>query len=595
MSVIMELLTLQPAKTPWSFLWTIIKPYKWGYLLIVQAPLFTSLYFFCHNYALKLLVDIFSKEPSFTHSNLIFPILLFLGAQIGMSLLSRLSEITQARIEPAIRKKLWGAVYNYVQHHSHQFFKNTSGGLVLSKIRGVVEGYDVLVASTTKLIARQLTVVCVSILSLAIIEWKVFLFVVGWCGLFLFFTLPLSLKMNQFSSQLAESKHKLMGHMADNLMNIFSLFYFSKHQFELNRLNHFLTQHYVPAQKALYHHDLKFNLRCNLLYWLMLVSIFLLMIYFRERNLITNGDFIFVMTTTLAISYDLTGLMSQLSVYIKQIADFKSAFEILKSPHEQIDNEKAKPKPILKGSIEFRNVTFAYEKNAAILDNLSFIIDSGEKIGIVGPSGAGKSTLISLLLKSVNPTHGEIFIDEASLENITQASVCEQVAYIPQEVHLFNRSLAENIGYANEHATQEAIEHAAKLAHLHDYILSLPNQYQTIVGERGLKLSGGQRQRIALARAFLKKAPIMIFDEATASLDLASEFFIQKALEEEALKTKATVIVIAHRLSTIKNMDKILVIKDGRLLEQGSFQALRFQKHSYFNTLWQHQTKEEMR
>ena len=260
----------------------------------------------------------------------------------------------------------------------------------------------------------------------------------------------------------------------------------------------------------------------------------------------------------------------------------------------------------MKNFIHFKNVDFAYENTNKVFDGLDLQIAKGQKVGIVGHSGAGKSTLINLLLKNFAITNykywdtpsgevrennegGDILINNQSIYDVTSDSLRSQISLIPQDIMLFHRSIGENIGYAKENATQVEIENSAKAANIHDFIESLPEKYNTLVGERGVKLSGGQRQRIAIARAILKNAPILILDEATSSLDSQTEQEIQKSINTMLEQNNATVIAIAHRLSTIKHLDRIIVIEGGQIVEDGSFQDLLAKDGGRFKAMWDSQ------
>jgi ATP-binding cassette subfamily B protein len=241
--------------------------------------------------------------------------------------------------------------------------------------------------------------------------------------------------------------------------------------------------------------------------------------------------------------------------------------EILLEDIEITDKPGAKPLKVRDGAIDFNNVTFDYHDESTkqtVFEQLDLHIVPGEKIGLVGPSGGGKSTLTRLLLRFEDINEGVISIDGQDIAAVTQASLRQNISYVPQEPLLFHRSVRENIAYGNADISLKKIEAAAKLAHAHEFIVKLKDGYDTVVGERGVKLSGGQRQRIAIARAILKDAPLLILDEATSALDSESEVLIQDALWK--LMQDRTAIVIAHRLSTIQKMDRILVLEDGRIV-----------------------------
>ena len=227
------------------------------------------------------------------------------------------------------------------------------------------------------------------------------------------------------------------------------------------------------------------------------------------------------------------------------------------------------------------------EQKKPIFEDFSLHINPGERIGLVGSSGSGKTTLTKLLLRFADVSAGDITIDNQSISNITQSSLRDSVAYVPQETTLFHRSIAENIAYGKEDATIEQIKKAAKLANAHEFIMSMPEGYDTPAGERGVKLSGGQRQRIAIARAILKDAPILVMDEATSALDSESETLIQEAMQE--LMKGRTTLVIAHRLSTIAALDRIVVLKNGKIVEQGTHEKL-LKNSGEYSKLWNKQS-----
>ena len=261
----------------------------------------------------------------------------------------------------------------------------------------------------------------------------------------------------------------------------------------------------------------------------------------------------------------------------------------------------------MKDFIYFKNIDFSYTKTNKVFAGLHLQIAKWQKIGIVGHSGAGKSTLVNLLLKnfaitnykywdrSANDSHhaghegGDILINNQSIYDVSSDSLRARISLIPQDIMLFHRSILENIAYAKPNATQEEIIHAAIAANIHEFITTLPEKYDTMVGERGIKLSGGQRQRIAIARAILKSAPILILDEATSSIDSQTEQEVQKSINSILDIQNTTVIAIAHRLSTIKHMDRILVIENGNIVEDGSFQELVIKDGGKFKEMWETQ------
>lgn len=265
------------------------------------------------------------------------------------------------------------------------------------------------------------------------------------------------------------------------------------------------------------------------------------------------------------------------------MANIENMFALLDLSSGVEDIAGAPELVITQGAISFNDVSFHYREDRAIIKNLSFTIQAGEKVAIVGASGAGKSTLVKLLFRFYDPNAGSIFIDGQDLSRVSQQSLRNAIGIVPQDTVLFNQSIFENIRYGNPQAADEEVLQAIRLAHLDGFIAQLPQGSDTLVGERGLKLSGGEKQRVAIARTILKRPPILVFDEATSSLDSKSERSILSALQE--ISQGHTSMVIAHRLSTVIDSDRIVVLDRGSMVEQGSHRQLLACKGHYFE-LW---------
>lgn len=306
-----------------------------------------------------------------------------------------------------------------------------------------------------------------------------------------------------------------------------------------------------------------------------------------DPNLLGVGIFSFSFTILLTNRlFEVSSLVRGLEA---AITDSASVVNILDDKPTIVDKQHAKRLKVTRGAIEFNNVDFSYEDqaNQQLFSNLNVRVKPGEKIGLVGRSGGGKTTITSLLLRFNDINGGEVLIDGQNIADVTQKSLRRSIGYVPQEPLLFHRTLAENIAYGRDGIDKKEIEAAAKLAHAHEFIKDLPDGYDTLVGERGVKLSGGQRQRVAIARAMLKNAPILLLDEATSALDSESEVLIQDALWK--LMDGKTAIVIAHRLSTIQKMDRIIVLDKGKIIEEGTHKEL-IRKDGKYAELWSHQS-----
>ncbi len=292
------------------------------------------------------------------------------------------------------------------------------------------------------------------------------------------------------------------------------------------------------------------------------------------------GDVTWVLTTYFVVHGYLREIGQQISVLQRSVNDMHELVALHAELPSVRDRPAAPPILIERGGIVFDRVGFRYDAaSAPLFDGLSLRIASGERVGLVGRSGSGKTTFVKLIQRLYDVTDGRILVDGHDIADVAQDSLRAQIAIVQQDPILFHRSLAENIAYGRPGATQDAIEHAARLANAHDFIARQPRGYATLVGERGVKLSGGERQRVALARAFLADAPILILDEATSSLDSESEHLIQEAMLR--LLDGRTAIVIAHRLSTVRAMDRILVFDHGRIVEEGTHAGLLAQQGIY--------------
>lgn len=386
-----------------------------------------------------------------------------------------------------------------------------------------------------------------------------------------------------------EARRKLHGYFADLIINNQAVKTFAQEDYEKRahgKLNQYFTERRI--------HDWHLvttdgNNRIALVLFVQIIFVLLLIQQVTNNpELISTGIFAFAFTITLS------NRMFEIGSFVRgledSITDAYPMIQVLDEKPEIVDVPGAHDLRVQDGSIEFRDVVFGYQdqrQSSNLFDGLNVLIKPGEKIGLVGHSGGGKTTITKLLLRFNDIQGGTIEIDGQDIAKVTQQSLRRAIAYVPQEPMLFHRSLADNITYGNTKATKKEIEAAAKMAHAHKFIKDLPDGYDTLVGERGVKLSGGQRQRVAIARAMLKNAPILVLDEATSALDSESEVLIQDALWK--LMEGRTAIVIAHRLSTIQKMDRIIVMENGKIVEQGSHKELIGKKGTYAE-LWNHQS-----
>ena len=394
-------------------------------------------------------------------------------------------------------------------------------------------------------------------------------------------------RISHLSEEHAEAENKQTGQLADSVSNILSVKSYGREAHERHRYANFNRATYnagISMMNATMKRELAFDF--------VNISIIIALVAFMMFGNTTFG--LSISTLILCVNYSMS-IMSELwnvnNIFKHINRVFGDAHEmtiILDTKDDVVDVPGAKELKVKKGEIDFENIRFQHaDAKAPIFDNFSLKIKPGERVGLVGVSGSGKTTLTKLLLRFADVSEGEILIDGQNVSKVQQVSLRENIAYVPQETTLFHRSIAENIAYGKPDASPEEIVRAAKLANADEFIKDLPNGYDTLVGERGIKLSGGQRQRVAIARAILKDAPILVLDEATSALDSESEALIQDALEK--LMKGRTSIVVAHRLSTIASMDNIVVLEDGKIVEHGSHRAL-IKRGGAYSKLWSRQS-----
>jgi ATP-binding cassette subfamily B protein len=375
----------------------------------------------------------------------------------------------------------------------------------------------------------------------------------------------------------------------DSLLNYETVKYFGNESYELDRYNRTLTHWEDAAVKS------QTSLSALNIGQGAIIAVGVTIIMIMAANAVVSqtmslGDLVLVNAFMIQMFIPLNFLGVVYSQLKHALSDMDRMFQLLEEQPEIIDNADAKELKADHAKVVFEQVSFNYDPARPILHDISFTIEPGQKLAVVGASGAGKSTLGRLLFRFYDVTSGRIMINGQDIREVTQESLRKQIGIVPQDTVLFNDSIYHNIAYANTQASRDQVIQAAKVANIHDFIETLPDGYETIVGERGLKLSGGEKQRVAIARTVLKSPHILIFDEATSSLDSQSEGTILAALGE--LAHNHTTLVIAHRLSTIVDADRILVMKEGRIIEQGTHQELLKLGSAYHN-LWQLQQKEK--
>ena len=385
-------------------------------------------------------------------------------------------------------------------------------------------------------------------------------------------------KMNQFDS---DSNQKAI----DGLLNYETVKYFNAEKYEMDRYNFSRKQYQKAAVKTSI--TLAFlNLGQTIIITTGLMTIMILAMKEVNNGNLTLGSFVGLNAIIIQLSVPLNFLGTVYREIRQALVDLEAMFEIFSQKIEIKDKNNAKKLNITNSDIEFNNVHFSYNPDRLILSNFSLQISKGTQIAIVGKTGSGKSTIARLLFRFYDPQQGDIYIDKQKISDVTLNSLHQNIGVVPQDTVLFNDTILYNLKYGNQNADFDQIQSAAKSACIDDFINSLPNGYNTLVGERGLKLSGGEKQRIGIARTILKDASIMLLDESTSSLDYTTEKKILANLKKD--KKNSTMIVISHRLSAITDVDKIIVLNFGKIIEQGTHLELMNAEGEYFK-LWQNQ------
>lgn len=482
---------------------------------------------------------------------------------------------------------------NVAEHFMHRlydypysFFQNQLTGSLTSKMN---DAFQYLPHMIFQIINPFLFFLLLILIALVLLFSVSPVFAIGmtvWIALFLaitIFTLKKSILLNKNYS---EEKSKIIGLFSDYLSNIIHVKLFSNNLFEQSRLFK-LQKPFVEIAEQGGRYITKIYAFLGLLTSLYAFGFVSMLIFGYQKGIISPGDFALVIMINFNIINTLFQLSHTLRDFVVDWGAVDQAIALLEGhDNMQMDKSDALPLKCTQGQIIFDNVKFHYKGTEPLFENKSVNIKSGQKVGLVGYSGGGKSTFANLILRLYDVTGGAILIDDQDIRDITQDSLHTCIAVIPQDPSLFHRSLMDNIRYGRIDATDVEVIDAAKKAHAHEFIMNLPNAYQALVGERGVKLSGGQRQRIAIARAILKNAPILILDEATSQLDSITESLIQSSLWE--LMQNKTTIIIAHRLSTLLHMDRILVFDQGKIIEDGTHSELLL-KNGLYKHLWEAQ------
>ena len=566
-------------KTAVKFIWSYLKKFKYTLLLAIILIIVSRGLSQTGAYCMAKIFDFAaSSKGSFEywrHLEILLLVFVFLEGvghtiqTFGMWFLSRLI--------PHIRSIVIKDVFEYVNKHSISYFTNEMAGNISNKFNQLQNGMVEFFMQSSNIMFDF----CYLIVNLIILVWMSWYWlpaIVLWSISVIVIGMHFGRQRAAFSKATSTYQSKANAAIVDSIANYAEVKSFSNYRYEKINLFKMLhiwrhTESEEQKQKVLINFYLGMTAIGSLIFF---ISVSFGLLYFHQIEL---TGFFFVLTIFHRLSGIVFGVNWTVNNMSRILGQMDSALETLSVEPEILDSPKATELNIKKATISFDKVCFGYTTGYPIFTDFNLEIKTGEKVGIVGTSGGGKSTLIKLIARYFDVKSGAVRINGIDIKSVTQDSLHKNIAVIPQDVCLFNRSLFENIRYGKTTALKEEVVKAAQKASADKFIDKFPSKYETKVGDRGVILSGGERQRIAIARAILKDAPILIFDEATSSLDSESEKYIQESLKE--LMKNKTVVAIAHRLSTLREMDRIIVLENGKIIEEGTHLSLLRKKGRY--------------
>jgi ATP-binding cassette subfamily B protein len=509
-------------------------------------------------------------------------LILFAALNLGIVLFSRASGAALVMTGPFLRTEIRKSLFSYLQHHSHRYFVSHFAGSLASRIAEVATSCMHALWTITFDFYPLIIKSVVALILLFTASSDLALVLSLWLGVYIYVSFLLAKNCRCYAQDFAAARSLVTGKIVDSVTNVMNAKMFARRKYEEAYLTDYLNEEVSQAKRTFWYME---KLR-----WFQYTAAMVLMVgmvgyalkIWSEGNL-TVGEFSMVAGLAIMLIEAARGLSRSFLEFFEYLGNISDGVGVFVQSHDIVDSEEAVDLRVVKGQIKFTNVTFIYQEGLKVFEQLDVTIPSKQQVGLVGFSGSGKSTFVNLMLRLFEPQGGTILIDGQNILEVTQDSLRESISMIPQDPQLFHRSLMENIRYGRLEASDEEVIDAAKKAHAHDFILQTEKQYDSLVGERGVKLSGGQRQRIAIARAILKNAPILILDEATSALDSVTEKKIQQGLDN--LMKGRTVVVVAHRLSTIAHMDRILVFDEGKVIEDGNHKAL-LQIDGHYALLW---------
>lgn len=580
-------------KTLFPFIWHFLRPHKPVVMIYVLLAVAAGFWGPFNSILIKQIINFLPNMREGDISILILPAsFIVLNFIVFDNVTWRGINYIWAKFVPIIINRVMAETLDYTLSHSNQFYQNNLSGQLSKQIGNLADGIVRLVTFTSANFLRGGSLLLTAFIAAYFVN-SIFCFIlISWFILFAALSILMSKKLVSLSDKQASAESVVIGELVDSLSNHSNIRIFSRKIYEKSRMGPFFYRQQKAYTATYLYSTILSCIQGGLIAIMMTCSCYFL-VYLYSKQLVTIGDFALILGLSMETGHMMWFTMSEVDEFNKAVGRCKQSLISLMIPLEIQDKADAIHLNCKYGQITFNNVKFNYKLSShdastcastePLFENKSIEIKAGQKVGLVGYSGGGKSTFVNLILRLYDITNGAILIDGQDIRDVTQDSLRENIAMIPQDPSLFHRSLMDNIRYGRIDATDEDVIEAAKKAHAHEFIIKLTQGYETLVGERGVKLSGGQRQRIAIARAILKNAPILILDEATSQLDSVTESGIQESLW--SLMQDKTTIVIAHRLSTLLHMDRIMVFDQGKIVEDGTHAEL-LGRGGLYKTLW---------
>jgi len=571
-------------KTFYSFLWK----YKWSFILSQTIGVITVASYSSMPFIYRYMIDNFH---AFTAKSFFVVVGVYGSIRIGGIIFGNLSWLLAEKVINPVQVDAKVKVFSHLQSLDFAFHTTKKSGELISKTKRGDSALGRIDDNINRELVDDLFRFIIAAVAFSLINLKItylFLFFIATIVLISIFLIKKNIKLR---ARYNKEEDNISHIIADNLINYETVKYFVSEKREIFNLVEAFKKWTISAWKLITS-SLRINASVRLLSAIATIIILAMLGGDVINKKITAGDFILVMTFLMQIFPNIEKIVFRLRDIMKDYTDLKDYLDILDIPLVVLDPENPLDFKCEKGEVEFKNLSFSYQDGQESLKNISIAMSAGTSTALVGRSGSGKTTMTKLLMRVYDPNEGQVLVDGFDIRQIKKEDLRRNIGIVPQEPILFNSSIGYNIGYSLENATKEEIENAAKLANLHDFIVTLEKGYDTVVGERGVKLSGGQKQRLAIARVFLLDPKIIIFDEATSHLDSESERLIQNSMEK--LAEGKTMIIVAHRLSTIMKADKIIVLDNGSVIEEGKHSELLSQDSGIYKKLWDLQTNHEI-